>query len=287
MKSMMHIKLLALAAVLTLAPATAFSQQMGTPPEDEQPAATETETDTETDTEPEAQPAEGEEMAEPMAEDEAVEPMADEDATVGAEMEVGADDELIYQQGGLSGLGLVIGAKVGGGFPQLTSEFDTTFTGELELGYTLPVLDRSIEVFLSGQYAAPSSEETEAGPDERLPGDGTWSYEATMHQVVLTLGGLYRLDVGSDLVVPYGALGGRMYLWQTDVDGEADGQPFGEYEEQDTDFGGYAALGADFFLGPGSLLVEVQFGYASVDNFILRDTDTGSLNAVIGYRMFL
>lgn len=108
-----------------------------------------------------------------------------------------------------------------------------------------------------------------------------------MHQFVLTLGGLYRLDVGSDLVVPYGALGGRMYMWQTDVDGEADGEAFGEYEEQDTDFGFYSALGADFFVGPGSLLVEVQFGYASVDNFILRDTDTGSLNAVLGYRMFL
>ena len=108
-----------------------------------------------------------------------------------------------------------------------------------------------------------------------------------MHQVVLTLGGLYRLDVGSDLVVPYGALGGRMYLWKTDVSGDADGQPFGNYHEQDTDFGGYAALGADFFVGPGSILVEAQFGYASIDNFILRNTDTGTLNAVVGYRMYL
>lgn len=212
---------------------------------------------------------------------------AQEDATVGSEMEVEADNDLIYQKGGLSGLGLVVGGKVGGGFPQVFGEFDTTFAGELELGYTLPVLDRSIEVFLSGQYAAPTSESTDAGPDERLPGDGTWSYDLTMHQVILTLGGLYRLDVGSDLVVPYGALGGRMYLWQTDVTGESNGESFGEYEEQDTDFGGYAALGADFFVGPGSLLVEVQFGYASVDNFILRDTDTGTLNAVIGYRLFL
>ncbi|MFP4597867.1 MAG: outer membrane beta-barrel protein [Persicimonas sp.] len=209
------------------------------------------------------------------------------EADASAEVETADADGLIYQQGGIAGLGLVIGGKIGAGFPQLSSDFDTGFAGELEIGYTLPVLDRSIEVFLSGQYAGPSAEETEAGPDERLPGDGTWSYDMTMHQVILTLGGLYRLDVGSDLVVPYGALGARMYLWETDISGESDGEDFGDYEEQDTDFGGYAALGADFFVGPGAILAEVQFGYASVDNFILRDTNTGSLNAVIGYRMFL
>jgi hypothetical protein len=212
---------------------------------------------------------------------------AQDDVVTQKEAQTPAEGDLIYQDGGLSGIGLVIGGKVGGGFPQVSSEFDTTFNGELELGYTLPVLERSIEVFLSGQYAAPTSEETDAGPDQRLPGDGTWSYDATMHQVVLTLGGLYRLDVGSDLVVPYGALGARMYLWQTEVTGESDGESFGDYQEQDTDFGGYAALGADLFVGPGSILVEVQFGYAAVDNFILRDTDTGSLNAVVGYRLFL
>lgn len=236
MKATTYIKVFALAALLLLAPATAFAQQ--------------------------------------------------DDVNASAQTATG-DDQLIYQEGGLSGIGLVIGGKVGGGFPQVFSGFDTTYAAELELGYTLPVLDRSIEIFLNGQYTAPTTDSTDAGPDSRLPGDGTWSYDATMHQLVLTLGGLYRLDVGSDLVVPYGALGGRMYLWKTDATGESGGESFGDYQEQDTDFGGYAALGADFFVGPGSILVEVQFGYASIDNFVLRDTDTGTLNAVLGYRIFL
>jgi hypothetical protein len=247
MKSVNYIKLFVAAALLTTAPASVFAQDTFAQDTQEPPA----------------------------------------DANTSAEVQVDDDDGLIYQQGGLSGIGLVIGGKVGGGFPQLTSDFDTTFTGELELGYTLPVLDRSIEIFLSGQYAAPTTEDSEAGPDERLPGDGTWSYDATMQQLVLTLGGLYRLDVGSDLVVPYGALGARMYLWQVDATGESNGEPFGDYEEQNTDFGGYAALGADVFVGPGSILAEVQFGYAAVDDFIVRDTNTGTLSAVVGYRLFL
>jgi hypothetical protein len=286
MNSINYIKLFIVAALLTVAPASVFAQQ-GETPADEEPAVGEPAVEEEAAPGGEAAPDEDAAVEETEPEAEPLPLDEPDDAAVGAEVEVGGDDELIYKQGGISGLGLVIGAKLGGGFPQLTSEFDSTFTGELELGYTLPVLDRSIEIFLNGQYAAPTSEDTEAGPDERLPGDGTWSYDATFQQLILTLGGLYRLDVGSDLVVPYGALGARMYLWQTEASGEADGEPFGEYEEQDTDFGGYAALGADFFVGPGSILVEVQFGYASVDNFILRDTNTGALNALVGYRMFL
>ena len=214
MKSMTRVNIVALTVLMLLAPATAFAQTADTP--DTRPAA----------------PASDQPAADQPAADQPVGDQAGtgEDAAASTEMAVSDDDPLVYQKGGLSGIGLVIGAKVGGGFPQVFNGFDTTYAAELEeLGYTLPVLDRRIDIFVDGQYTAPTASKTNAGPDSRMPGDGTWNYDLTMHQVVLTLGAMFRLDVGSDLVVPYGALGGRMYLWKTDVSGDSNSQPFGNY----------------------------------------------------------
>ena len=196
----------------------------------------------------------------------------------------------IYTQGGLFGAGVVIGAKVGGGFGQLTSPLGTSFVGELELGYTLPLPDpvnRDIEIFLAGQYAGPSTDETISEPDARLPGDGTWTYELTHQQVLLTLGMLYRIPVPVDWVRPYVAAGGRMAMSRTEVTGEAGGMPFGDNEETATNWGGYGALGGDFFVGPGSILFEVQFGFVPLDGKVLANTNSGALNVALGYRFFL
>jgi hypothetical protein len=64
-------------------------------------------------------------------------------------------------------------------------------------------------------------------------------------------------------------------------------ETFGAYTEEGTDFGFYAALGADFFVGPGSILFEAQTGYAPVNRFVLQETSTGMLNLALGYRLFL
>ena len=42
----------------------------------------------------------------------------------------------------------------------------------------------------------------------------------------------------------------------------------------------------DLFIGPGSILLEVQFGSSKVDQFILRDTNNGALNVAAGYRFY-
>ena len=214
-----------------------------------------------------------------------------DEGSVEDSVEVGpAGDGPIYESGGLFGVGLVIAPKVGGGFGQLTSDLGTSFVGELELGYTLPLpepVNRDIEIFLAGQYAGPSAADTVYVADPRLPGDGTWSYDLTLQQVNLTLGLLYRIPVPADWVRPYVAAGGRMVLSRTEVSGKSNGMPYGDNEETATDFGGYGALGADFFVGPGSILFEVQFAYAAIDGTVLQNTNAGALNLALGYRFFL
>ena len=209
-----------------------------------------------------------------------------EEAGTAEQVELGADAP-IYERGGLFDTGLVIGAKLGGGFSQPFSDLGGTFAGELELGYVLPFLRRTLQVFVSGQYAGPSVEGSDLGPDPRLPGEGNWQYEVTMHQAVVTGGLLYRIPLTTDMVRPYLSAGGRAYLWSSDITGEVEGEPFGDYEEQGTDYGAFGALGADIFVGPGSILIEAQFGWAEVDSFVLRDTNASSINAVLGYRLFL
>ena len=185
-------------------------------------------------------------------------------------------------------IGLVLGGKVGAGFG--VSGLGATPVFELELGYAPDLgasLGHSIEIFLIGQYAQPGTDGSGAEPDPRLPGAGGFSYEVTEQMLSLSLGGLYRFDVSSDLLMPYGGLGGRMYMLRTKSKGEADGQALGESEETKTAVGLVILGGVDVFVGPGALLAELSFGWAPVDAYILRDTDLGALSLSVGYRVIL
>lgn len=186
-----------------------------------------------------------------------------------------------------AGAGIVIGGKVGGGLGKPWSDFGATPVFELELGYMLPPLDRAIEIFLMGQYAQPGVDGDSEEPDPRLPGADPLSYEVTQQWLALSFGGLYRIDVGSDLVMPYGGLGARMYMLRTKVKGSVAGESFGENEETQTDFGLVLLGGIDIFLGPGALLAELSFGWAKLDGFVMRDTNLGALSLAVGYRVML
>jgi len=194
-----------------------------------------------------------------------------------AELSKGA----LYEQGGLAGIGLVVGGKLGGGFS--TSQLGGSFVGELELGYDLPVLDRSIEAFVSGQYIGPTTSGSGL-QDSRLPTPA--KYEVTEQQAIVTLGGYYRLHLPTPLFRPYGGLGARLYMLKTKVTGSA-GTAFGENQETATKLGIFAALGGELHVGPGAVLLELQTGYAGIDGFVLRDTSTGGLNIALGYRIFI
>lgn len=214
----------------------------------------------------------------------------DAQASASAELDVGSigtpsDDDGESPIASRAKLGLVLGGKVGGGIG--TGPFGATPLFELEAGFALPPLERAIEIFVAAQYAQPGTDGSGAEPDPRLPDDGSFRYEISQQILTLALGGLYRLDLGNDLVMPYGGLGGRVYFLRTKIEGEAAGEPFGSNEETQADVGLVLLGGVDIFLGPGALLAELSFGYAAVDGFVLRDTDVGALNLAIGYRFIL
>ncbi len=193
-------------------------------------------------------------------------------------------DGPMYERGGLFGQNLVLGAKLGGGFSQPFGDLGSSFVTELELGYLLSPLNRSFELFLAGQYAAPKAE-GKGITDPRLPAPA--SYTIKQQQAIITLGVVYRLPLAIDFIRPYAALGGRAYLTRTTVNGKTGAESFGENEETATNFGIFGALGAELHIGPGAVLLELQTGYARIDGFVLRDTSAGSLNVALGYRLFL
>lgn len=200
-------------------------------------------------------------------------------------------DSLSYERGGLLGLGAVAGLKLGGGFGAPFNEMAASFVGELELGYNLPVLQRALGIFLSGQYAAPSMEQKDivdgyaSGGGTRLPGPA--SYTLTTSEAMITLGAVYRIAVPVPLLRPYVGLGGRYVMMSTEVSGEAGGQAFGTNTETADDFGLYAALGGELHIGPGAALLELQWSRVQVDQYILRNTNVSALNVALGYRLFL
>jgi hypothetical protein len=184
-------------------------------------------------------------------------------------------------------VGLVLGAKVGGGFG--TGDFGATPVFELELGFAPDLgdsLGHALEIFLIGQYAQPGLDGSSES-DPRFPGGAAFSYDVSQQMFSLSLGALWRFDVGSDLLMPYAGLGGRLYLLKTKIEGEAGGEPLGDSSETQSKVGLVLLGGLEAFVGPGALLGELSFGWASLDSYILRDTDAGALSLAVGYRVML
>lgn len=181
--------------------------------------------------------------------------------------------------------GLVVGGKLGGGLG--FGPLGATPVFELELGYGLPFAapeHRALQLFVAGQYAMPETEGDAAEPDPRLPGDGQMTYAITQQQAIITFGLLYRIPLPTAALRPYVAAGGRTWLIESTIDAEAGGEAYGTHTERDTEWGGYGALGLDWFIGPGAALFEVQGVYGALDGFTLRDTHLGGLNIAVGYR---
>lgn len=196
-----------------------------------------------------------------------------------------AGGALLYEIGGHYAAGVVIGLKAGADFSQPFNELGTSPTVELEIGWLIPKLDRSIQLVLAGQWAAPKGDGALAA-DPRLPGDGVASWDVEQQHARLSLGALYRIPVGST-IRPYVGLGARAWLVETKIDGAADGQAFGEYTEKSTEIGVYGTLGGEWHTGYGALLLEFQGGWAPYDRTIYADSAVGTLAIDLGWRFFL
>ncbi|MDH5672856.1 MAG: hypothetical protein OEZ06_11950 [Myxococcales bacterium] len=186
--------------------------------------------------------------------------------------------------------GFTAGAKIGGGLGAPVSEFGASYTLELELGWALPLPDpinHSLAIFASGRYTEPTTEGTQGQADPRLPGNGVSSYGLTQQELSLSFGLLYRVPIGSELLMPYGGAGLRVFMLNVKTAGDVADQAFGQNEETYTDYGLMVAGGLEVFAGPGAVLLEAQFGWASVEGYVLRDTSVGGLSLAVGYRVIL
>lgn len=200
-------------------------------------------------------------------------------------------ERTIAEKGGMFGLGLVVAPKIGGGLGSVFLEgLGASFVGELELGYDLPLalpVGRELEVFATVGYTGPSTTATVPANDARLPG-GSFEYTLTLHQLVVNAGLLYRVPIAVvDWWRLYAALGVRNVWSATVVNGAAGGEPFGAYTETAFDLGAYGAVGSDFYVGPGAILVELQTAATWPDRFVLRATSTTAVQLALGYRFFL
>ena len=184
--------------------------------------------------------------------------------------------------------GIVLGGKVGGGFG--VGGFGATPVFELELGYAPDLggsIGHSLEIFLIGQYAQPGVDGHSPEVDPRFTAGAPFSYDVTQQMFSFSLGALYRFDVGSKLLMPYGGLGGRMYLLNTKVKADVKGEALGESSETRSDFGLVALGGLDVFVGPGALLGELSFSWAPLDGYVMRETNLATLSLAVGYRVML
>ncbi len=217
-------------------------------------------------------------------------PPAEPVAAVASAEPTGDDTTTIHDRGGLFGIGLVIAPKIGGGLGSLFfAGLGPTFTGSLELGYMPPLpapLGRDFEVFVEAGYAAPSTEEVVDADDPRLA-DGTFHYRLTLHQLGATWGLLYPIPVPLSWLRPTVALGARTVWSRTIVEGDAGGEAFGATEEDAFDFGAAGSVGADFFVGPGAIAVELQAAWVPAHRYVLRDTSATVVQVVVGYRFML
>jgi hypothetical protein len=136
---------------------------------------------------------------------------------------------------------------------------------------------------LAVDYASPDRTGTDMDP--RVDG-GTYTWHLTEHELSFTPTLLARIaKLGP--VVPYAGLGLRLYLLES-LDRSGDGAPsFGTTSEVSTKVGVVVPAGVELPLGPGALTGELLFQFGDLDHTATGNSNTGSLNLTVGYRLFL
>jgi len=180
---------------------------------------------------------------------------------------------------------ITAGLKAGVGLSQPFSELGTGPELEIEGGYTLPWLGKRLRGILQIGYQRTGADGKIAS-DDRI--DGGWKFQ--LHEDELTVmpaifGQWYA--PGAKRWTPYAALGPRIYMLRTKVDGEGvtSGNGFGTSTEKSTTVGFGLQLGAEYELWKGALLGELQVAWSPLEHRTTGETNTGSLGINLGYRL--
>jgi hypothetical protein len=171
---------------------------------------------------------------------------------------------------------LIVGLEVGAMLP--FSALGPHMALGLELGWVLPFAERRMDVFAAAGYSPPSR--------SFVTGD-EYEGELTQQELFLSLGPRLRLfELGRTLNASL-ALGPRMYLLRSTSTGGRRGNAFAEFEEESTRFGFFVAAGGEWVLGPGAVLLDVDFGWSKLPHRITGDVSTAGLALTLGYRLFV
>jgi hypothetical protein len=224
---------------------------------------------------PSAEPATSEAPAEPAA-------STEESASFALD-----DDDLVESAEDEEGGALLLGGKLGG--IASFNGLDPFLQGAIEAGWVFSAMERSFAATLQVEYTAPSASgnQSESFDPERVPGGG-YSWELRQKELVFAPTFLYRMTFlrGSGFV-PYAGIGPRIYLLESVVRGEADGEKIADTQERSTKFGFGIPVGAELALGPGSLTGELLFQWGPFDHSATGSTHLGGASLLIGYRLLL
>jgi hypothetical protein len=209
-------------------------------------------------------------VEEPVAEEPVVEePVSD---PIPLAVEEPADDSSYKVELGL-GTGVL--------FPQVSSELGTSAGLEFDVG--VPVW-KSLSVVSAIGYAQPTVEGKMSDP--RLA-DSMYSTDTTQRELTWTLGATWRFLKASSRLNAYGGLGGRIFLLETLTNGSAGGTSFGENRETSTRIGAAAWGGAEYLIGPGAAVAELDFGGSDLPHLVTGDVSTTAVAIQVGYRLRL
>lgn len=179
----------------------------------------------------------------------------------------------------------VIGAAIGAVFPEVFNELGAHVVVGLEFGYRLRFLEQRLEVMLDVGYSPPgrSLEVSRA--------EGAYQARVVSQQLFFSLGPRVRVMPGTTPWNVTIAVGPRLFLLKSSSDGSRAGQEFMEFGETSTEVGLFGAVGGEYRLGPGALLLDLTVAWAKMPHKIMGDTgnevSAGSLALTAGYRLFV
>jgi len=183
-------------------------------------------------------------------------------------------------------LGLAVGVKGSLGIPQPFSTLKTGGGAELELGYLLPFLGRRLGLSAALSYGHHTA--SGEGEDGRLIPDGTYQWDLTYQELMLSFGVTGRIfPPYAKLANGYLTVGPRLHFLKVQEEASSGGQSFGTNTEQDLRVGVFVLLGGEFYLGPGAIFLEIEYSWVQVKELITGDADGSALRFSLGYRIVL
>ncbi len=173
--------------------------------------------------------------------------------------------------------------EAGASFPQVYTGLDTFFVVGAQVGFLLPTPDQRLALVAGVDYSL--SRSSGAGSDSRLPGDGSYSFDLTLHRILFDLGLLIRFLPPKSELNFYAELDVRIAIYHAEVSGEAT-SPLGI--DKDTSFGVGAGLagGVEWALGPGALAAELGIGFTGLDQSLTGISSAGGPSIRVGYHLF-